>query len=202
GHATPEVEESYERARELSARVEDSPRLIPVLLGLGRFYLVRGLLDATRDVGMRLLTIAEASGDPSIVAAHDALAAVSFYSGEFDASLTHAARVLALYDPAAVSSASRLIVDSGMSASVRAAWTLWILGYPAQASVRMREAVELALATAHPFSLAHAHRFAAAFHQTRREPGGIQEHADAAFAVSREHEFAAVLVAADFHRGS
>jgi DNA-binding winged helix-turn-helix (wHTH) protein/tetratricopeptide (TPR) repeat protein len=202
GHAVPEVEHAFARARELSARVEDSPRLIPVLLGLGRFYLVRGLLDATRDVGMRLLSIAEASGDPSIVAAHDALAAVSFYSGEFEPSLAHAARVLALYDPAAASSASRLIVDSGMSASVRAAWTRWILGYPAQASVRMREAVALAQATAHPFSLAHAHRFAAAFHQTCREPNGIHEHAEAAFAVAREHEFAAVIVAADFHRGS
>jgi uncharacterized protein len=53
----------------------------------------------------------------------------------------------------------------------------------------------------HPFSLAHAYRFAAAFHHFRRERDAVHEAAEASFALSTEHGFAAVLMAADFHRG-
>jgi DNA-binding winged helix-turn-helix (wHTH) protein/predicted ATPase len=207
GHAAREVEETYARARELSQHVDDTPRLLPVLLGLGRFYLVRGLLDAARDVGRRLLTMAEATRDAAIfLAAYDALGAVSFYAGEIETALGHLDRAMKVYDPTAESpthsSASRLIVDSGVSCRARSAWTLWILGYPTRADVRMREALALAQSVAHPFSLAHAYRFAAAFHQSCRERDAVDESAEACFAVSTEHGFAAVVMAADFHRGS
>src|SRR5262249_5783872 len=102
GHAAPEVEETYARARELSAHVEDSPRLVSVLLGLGRSYLVRGSLDAAREVGQRLLTVAQATGDAAIfAAAHDALGAVSFYRGEFEAALAHLERAVEVDAPPA-----------------------------------------------------------------------------------------------------
>src|SRR5262245_41093952 len=65
----------------------------------------------------------------------------------------------------------------------------------------MREALAFAQSTAHPFSLAHAHRFAAAFHHARRERDALHRQAEATFAVSTEHGFGAVFVAADFHRG-
>src|SRR5262249_12307632 len=55
GHAGREVEQAYARARALCEQVDDTPRLLPVLLALGWFYLVRGSQDAARDVGRRLL---------------------------------------------------------------------------------------------------------------------------------------------------
>ena len=64
GHAAGHVEQAYARARELCEQVDDTPRLFPVLLGLGWFYLLGGSLDAARDVGKRLASMAEASRDP------------------------------------------------------------------------------------------------------------------------------------------
>jgi DNA-binding winged helix-turn-helix (wHTH) protein/predicted ATPase len=206
GHAAPEVERAYARARELCEHVDDPSLVLPVLLGLGRFHVVRGALDAARDVGRRLGAMAEATGDPAILeAAHDALGVPAFYAGEFETSLAHLERGIALHDPAAGSPARsfafRLILDSGVSCHAYAAWVLWILGYPARAAVRMREALALGRAIDHPFSLAHACRFAAALHQVRREPDAVHEQAEAGFAVAAEHGFGAVLLAADFHRG-
>jgi predicted ATPase len=53
----------------------------------------------------------------------------------------------------------------------------------------------------HPFSLAHAYRFAAAVHLSMRERDAIHDHAERSFAMSTEHGFGAVLMAANFHRG-
>jgi DNA-binding winged helix-turn-helix (wHTH) protein/predicted ATPase len=206
GHAAREVEESYARARELSEHVEDTPRLFPVLLGLGWFYLIRGSLDAARDVGRRLLAMGETTRDPAILlAAHNFLGLASFYGGEFETALAHHERGIEINDPTAHSparsSALRLILDPGMSCTIHAAWTLWILGYPARATLRLREALALSHSLAHPFTLAHACRFAAAFHLSRRERDAMQEQAETSVAVSTEHGFVAVLTAANFHLG-
>jgi 3-Oxoacyl-[acyl-carrier-protein (ACP)] synthase III len=84
GHTAPEVEQAYARARELSERVDDTPRLFPVMPGLGWFYLVRGPWDAARAVGTRLSTMAEATRDTAILlAANNALGLVSFHGLDF-----------------------------------------------------------------------------------------------------------------------
>ena len=206
GHAAPEVERAYARARELCERVDDTHRLFPVLLALGWFYLMGGPSDTARDVGTRLATMAEATGDPAILlAAHNVLGLASFYRGEFEAALDHSERGIALYDPKAHSPARspvfRANVDPGVSCTGHAAWTLWLLGYPARAAARMREGLALAHSIAHPFSLAHGYRFGAAFHLGRRERDAHQEQSDAGFALATEHGFDAVLKAARFHQG-
>ena len=206
GHAGREVEQAYARARELCEQVDDTPRLFPVLLALGWFYLVRGSQDAARDVGRRLLAMAETTRDPAIfLGAHHALGFASFYSGEFETALAHLKRGIELYDPKAHSptrsSAFRLNLDSGMSCTLHTAWALWVLGYPAQAAALMQEALELAHSIDHPFSLAHGHRFAAAIHQSRRERDASHEQAERSVTLSTEHGFGAVLMAANFHRG-
>jgi tetratricopeptide (TPR) repeat protein len=200
----------------LCEQVSDSPRLMPTLRSLGRFYLVRGTLDAARDVGRRLQAMAASTGDAATLqAAHDMLGHVSFYSGELATALHHLDRAIDLRDPSAsaarASSALRLVLDAGVSCTAHAAWTLWMLGYPARAEARMREALALAEASAHPFSLAHAHRFAAALHHVRREPDRVRDQVEACAAISAPHVsggaaspyygFGAVARAASFHRG-
>lgn len=203
GHAAREAEQAYARAREVCELVDDSPRLLPVLLGLGWFYILGGSLDAAGHVGKRLWSMAQATPDPAIrLAAHNVLGIVAFYGGEFDAALEHFEAGITLYDPDAHSptrsSAFRNVLDPGVSCTVHAAWTLWVLGYPARAHARMREAAALAGAIGHPFTLAHTWRFAAGFHLSRREHDAAREHADAAVAVSTEHGFGALLKAASF----
>ena len=201
GPTTPEVEETYKRALELSEQAGDVPELLPVLLGLGWFYLTRGSLRAAREVGNRLLTMAETTQDPAVLlAAHHRLGLVSFYAGEFEAARTHLEQGITLYSPAR-SPSFALIVDSGASSTFYAAWTLWVLGYPAQASARMHETLALARSIAQPFTLAHIQRFAAGFYLCLGERNADREQAEACIAMSTEHGFDALLRAARFHRG-
>jgi len=70
------------------------------------------------------------------------------------------------------------------------AWTLWHLGYPDQAFMKSQEALNLAQALAHPYSLAYAQLFAAIYYQLRREVQATREQAEAQIALSTEQRFA------------
>jgi predicted ATPase/DNA-binding winged helix-turn-helix (wHTH) protein len=206
GYAAPEVARTYGRARELCAQVGDTPQLFPVLLGLGRFYLVRGEFPTARLLGTQLMTMGEATRDPTpLLAAHNALGIVSFYAGEFEAALAHLEQGIALYDPEQHSpnrsAAFRLGQDPGVSCTTHAALALWMLGYPTRAAARMGEALVLARSLAHPFSVAYACHFAAGLHQWRREPRIVQELEDTAFAHDTEHGFGLFLSAGAIQRG-
>ena len=206
GYAAPEVARTYARARELCTQVGDTPQLFPVLLGLGRFYVVHGEFQTARGLGTHLMTMAEATGDATLrLAAHNALGIVSFYAGEFDAALAHLERGIELYDPEQHSpnrsTAFRLGQDPGVSCTTHAALALWVLGYPTRAAARMGEALALARSLAHPFSLAYACHFAAGLYQWRRERQVVQELEDAAFAHDTEHGFGLFLTAGAVQRG-
>jgi predicted ATPase len=69
------------------------------------------------------------------------------------------------------------------------AWTLWHLGYPDQALKKSQEALNLAQALSHPYSLAYAQLFAAIHSQLRREVQATREQAEAAMALSTEQGF-------------
>jgi predicted ATPase len=64
-----------------------------------------------------------------------------------------------------------------------------VLGYPEQALVHLHEALALAHALAHPFTLAFAHSVAAFVLQCRRDVPAVYEHAEAAAALSTEQGF-------------
>jgi len=206
GYAAPEVARTYARARELCERVGDTTQLSPVLLGLGRFYLVRGEFQTARDIAAQLLTIADATRDSvPLLGAHNALGGVSFYAGEFEAALAHLERGIALYDPEAHSPnrspAFRLGQDPGVSCTTHAAMTLWMLGYPARAAARMQEAFALARSLDHPFSVSYACHFAAGLHQWRRDRRAVREVEEEALALDTEHGFGLFLTAGVIQRG-
>ncbi len=67
--------------------------------------------------------------------------------------------------------------------------TLWLLGYPAQALVRIHEALALAQELGHPYSLAYAWCLAAFVSQFRRDAPAVLEQAEAAVALSTQHGF-------------
>src|SRR4029450_7605955 len=67
GYAAPEVEQAYARARALSAQVEETPRLFPVLWVLQRFYLVRGELITAAELAQQLLNLARGAHERTLV---------------------------------------------------------------------------------------------------------------------------------------
>ena len=81
---------------------------------------------------------------------------------DYAAARTHLEQGIALIDPTAQrAQALRHDVAPGVRCLAYAALTLWCLGYPAQAVQRSQEALALAQALAHPFSLALAPALAA-----------------------------------------
>src|SRR5262249_43215157 len=83
GPAAPEVERVYARASELCQQVGETPQLFPVLWGLWLYFNARGELRTARELGGRLLTLAQGLKAPVLLLqAHHALWTTSFYLGE------------------------------------------------------------------------------------------------------------------------
>jgi predicted ATPase len=80
-------------------------------------------------------------------------------------------------------------IDPGVGCRLYAAATLWLLGYPAHAQARRHEALALAHALAHPFSLAWAWYWAALVSHCRRDVPAVHEQAEAAVTLSIEWGF-------------
>lgn len=82
-----------------------------------------------------------------------------------------------------------------------AAWTLWFLGQPDKALALIEEALTLARELSEPHALAPAMFFAAILHQLRREEKMAHERAEAAIAVSSEHDLVLYQAMAMIIRG-
>jgi predicted ATPase len=191
GHAAPEVERAYAQAYTLCQQVGETPALVPVLLGLVRFYGTRAQFHTARELADTLLRLAHRAQDPSLaVIAHQARGAIWLATGVLPAARRHFEEGLARYTPdqhrAPVFRSGN---DSGVVCYAYNALTLWLLGYPGQAMAHIHEALALARALSHPFSLAFAWCWAAMVSQMRRDVPAAYEQAEAAVTLSTEHGF-------------
>ncbi len=191
GYAAPEVGRARVRAQELCRWIGETPQLFPVLFGLWAFNLVRGELPTARELGTRLLGLAESAGDSALrLEAHRALGATLFFVGELAQARQHLEEGIRLYDAHVhVDHAFLFGQDPGVSCLSYEAIVLWHLGYPDAAERTAEDAVELASRIAHPFSMAFALDMAAAVHQFRRHAGRTLELAERAVALSTEQGF-------------
>src|SRR5262249_48194275 len=186
GFAAPEVEQAYTQARTWCQQVGETPALVSVLFGLWRYYFVRSQLPTARELGDTLLRQAQRADDPSLaVLAHFALGQTWFFLGRLPAARQHLEAAIARDTPDLRQTPMfRLGPGPGVACHLFAARTLWVLGYPAQALARLHEALALAHAPAHPFSLAFARVHAAYVSQLRRDVPAVHEHAEAAVALA------------------
>jgi predicted ATPase len=191
GHAAPEVEQAYTQARVLCQQVGETPELVPVLLGLWQFYLVRAQLHTAREIGDTLLRLAQQAHDPALVVlAHYTLGATLCYLGALPAARQHLEEGIARDTPdQRRAPVFRMGHDLGVGCRTFAARTLWLLGYPEQALAHLHEALALAHELSHPFSLAYARCWAAIVSQCRRDVPAMHAQAEAAVALATEQGF-------------
>ena len=96
GYAAPEVAHIYTRAQELCQQMGETPQLIPVLLGLWRFYLLRAELVKARELAERCLLLVQRLDDPAcLIVAHDVLGETLFFLGDFAQARTHLEQAVA-----------------------------------------------------------------------------------------------------------
>lgn len=191
GYASPEVECTYARARELCRQVGETPQLFPVLWGLWVMSFVRGDLQIAQDLGHQLFRLAGNTGDSALLLeAHVAMGLTHVCLGEFSTALDHLQGGIKLYD--STQHGDHVFVygqDPGVVCFSWSAWALWLLGYPNDALEKSREAVALARRLSSPISLAYALQCTAICHQLRREGLQALAYAEETIALSDEQGF-------------
>jgi class 3 adenylate cyclase/predicted ATPase len=191
GLAAPEVEQAYTQAWALCQQVGETPELVPVLLGLLRFYNLRSQFHTARELGDTLLRLAQGAHDPTLeVLAHYALGTMWFHRGALPAARQHLEEGIARYAPAQHRApVFRMGQDPGVACRANVAQTLWLLGYPAQDLVHIHDALALAHELSHPPSPAFSRCRAAMVSQWSRDVPAVYEHAEAAITLSTKQGF-------------
>ena len=188
GFAAPETGKAYQRALALCRQIGETPQLFPVLMGLRGFYSVLGELQTAREIAEELTRLAEGVNDTTLLLeAHYALGIPLNLLGEFGQARTHLEQSIALDDPEQHRARHFTYgMDPGVTSRTLLAWVLWFLGYCDQSVRKSREALSLARAVSHPFSLAYALSFTGFLHQFRREAQPALEMAEEVIAISNE----------------
>jgi tetratricopeptide (TPR) repeat protein len=153
GSGAPDVEAVYLRARELAERLDDVIRLYPALWGLAYVNYSRGRYAEAREIGERLLALAERGADTDqLLEAHHALWATLVAMGDPGAAVHHIEEGHRLYDPERHGAQAFLYAhhDAGTCAWDHLASARWLLGYPDAALAALREARALADRLNHP----------------------------------------------------
>jgi len=148
-------------------------------------------LHTAREIGDTLLHLVQRADDPALaVIAHYALGATWLFLGAFPAARQHLEAGIVRYTPDQRRAlVLRMGFDPGVACRDNVAQTLWLLGYPDQALVRLHDALALAHELSHPYSLAWAQCWAALVSQWRRDVPDAHEHAEAAVALSTAQDF-------------
>jgi TOMM system kinase/cyclase fusion protein len=190
GYASPEVERTYGRARELCLQVGETPQLATVLWALWAYYLVAAKLQTALEVAEQYRALAQNAQDPELLLETCQLMGLTLHHlGDLVAARAHLQRGVALYDP---ERHHALIfrhggVDTGVAMQTHLALTLWLLGYPSQARRTMHGALLLAQKLNHPFSEAYAWLCVAWLCEVSGE--SVREQAEKAVSICAEHGF-------------
>lgn len=197
------TEQAYTRALALSAQVEKSAQLFPILWGLHEVYLFQAKYDQTRTLANQCFDLAEQLQDPDLLLqAHHALWGVLalLAPDELPLALTHAQEGIARYDPARhhVHTFHYGGHDPGLCCREIAAKTLWLLGYPAQSRQVSQEALQLGYQLNHPLNLAFILTNVGSLHVLYREADRVAELTAASITIALERkvpqEFAEALL--------
>jgi DNA-binding winged helix-turn-helix (wHTH) protein/predicted ATPase len=194
GFGAPDVEAAYSRARTLSRRVGDAQRF-PALFGLWLFYWGRGEVGTAQDLAHELRSLSHGADDGVRLQALHASWATAFSQGRLADALSDAHEGWALYDrdrdaPMAATYGSH---DAGVCALMFAGRAMILQSLPSEAARSGNEAVDLATALDHPFSIALALKFHAALEQSRGDVAAAGRFAQTAIELATEMGFGLIL---------
>jgi DNA-binding winged helix-turn-helix (wHTH) protein len=199
GFASPEVGQTYTRARALCQELGERSLLIRATWGLSTHHLVCGQPRRAHEIAEELRRLSEDEhGTTLLTLGHLALGSALYYLGELPLAHEHFQLGIAAYSP----ERHRLLPyyvgpqDLRVTCLRNSAWVAWALGYPDQALAAGNAAAALAGESSHLPSLTAALLGMARLHQFRREAEQTRQHAEAAMKLASEQGFAQRLAAA------
>jgi DNA-binding SARP family transcriptional activator/predicted ATPase len=203
GYTAPGVRRAYTRARELCKHGGEAQQLLPAIMPLATYSMMRLEIQQAISLGKQMLAEAKRAEDALLIAlAHLTIGYVLFHTGRFKSSSEHLNRMIAFYDREQHKSMTLIIgQDIGSGSLGWDSWPLWYLGFPDQALRRSQEAVDLAIELKHALSLTVASGFAAVCSVWRREPESAQVHGERAMQLVKEHGFVFYQATANFAIG-
>lgn len=170
GHA--DVVQTFNRARELCEQMGNSAQLFPILLGLAAYNDLRAQHQISLALGEQMLEIIQHQSNTAfLIAVHVQMALNLCYLGRLMEARSRTEQWLTRYNAeqhhavvVSLLGADPAVLGFGLLGLV-----LWLLGYLEQALTRLDEALALAHALAHPYSLALALNVLMGAHQVRGE---------------------------------
>jgi predicted ATPase/class 3 adenylate cyclase len=189
---SPEVEEAFKKILEMTEESGDASIQTPVLRTLATFYQQTAQWDEALVLGHRVLELAAAEQDPSILAEGRFLTGASLaFSGELEQGLAMLEEAIASTD-VITSSVDRLRVGphTAVSTLVASGMLHWEMGAIEHGISRVAQALGFAEDLEHPYSVAYAlyHNGFLALGRGRFE--AAKDYALRLRVVSTEHDYA------------
>ena len=189
GFASQETTAAFSRAREFASGIEEVTERFPVYYGLWASSWVRGELAQMREPAQAFLDDTKATpGTREASIAHRLLGSTCWLQGDFVGARMHLENSLAIYNRERDRDfAFRFGQDSGVSAMIVLALTLWPLGEINRASQYAVEATTQAARSTHVATQAFAHGFKSLFEMMRRDAGCALHEGEVLLGFAQEH---------------
>lgn len=203
GPASDAIAVVYKRSLALCEALGETGQLIPSLIGLYAYNLLRTHNAKAMKYANRLLVLANDSGDvTSRMVGHRAKGAVSFNTGDLQQANEHLQKSRALYDSALHdNSASTVGVDHLQVATSFYCATLCVQGYPITAQQLHNKELQRATELGHANNLAQALVFAA-FHTDLSARHHVVDYCGQLYELASEYGFPMMVASALFFKGS
>ncbi|MEO8181890.1 MAG: AAA family ATPase [Deltaproteobacteria bacterium] len=184
GHAAPEVERHYARARELCQALGETARLTQTMPGILLFHLVRGqyrtlcelaltsgAADASGSAGTALLDVAPA--DRSSLESDVLLGSALTFMGDLSGAQARLGRALRGYELAEQSVRLQALDVIALGRSLLGV-TLWLLGFPDRAIALERDTLALGESSRDPATIALATTTLVLVLQMAKDPSAVE----------------------------
>jgi class 3 adenylate cyclase/tetratricopeptide (TPR) repeat protein len=196
GYYSPEVEHTYDRARELIQQVgEDLPQLGLSYWGFFAYYFSRAEYPRANELAEQLVTQGRLHHDRELLSlGHRMMAAICFMWGHMAKALEHTEQALACSDFSLEEHqdiARRQWINPRATALAFGAMVHSVMGQDEEARDSSRQALDLAWRIGHPHTSASVLAYLAAACQLRGEAREALEWSEATLALAREHGFRA-----------
>jgi hypothetical protein len=186
GGAAAGVGQALDLARRLCLEVDETPELFPIARGLCDHHLTLADHAGARELAAQCGRLAASTPEPGrLIDAHFCQGASALFVGELAQAHEHLTRSAVLHDVQR-GGARPLATHPRAFALAHLAQTLWLRGFPDQATGVALEAVTAARDAGQPFALAYALLGAGLLHQLLRQPATTR--AMAAEAIDRAAE--------------